>query len=198
MENSNPTPTIVVGVELDDAGHTAWLRAADIAFANEDVRIHLCHCHGSEAGNATRAELLLSEGTLLLNAWATERLLGHPLIARTETHVGIGKPAEVIRQLAVDVSADFIVVGTHDRNVFERLTHGSVVRELLSDPPCTIVIAQDKDYAGREAAPAVEAEQPANTADRTLDRVHGYSYRRSITLDVGRGSGCTTAPIASG
>ena len=198
MEDTQPTLIIVVGVELDDSGHTAWLRAADLAFANPHAHIHLCHCHGSEAGSSARADTLLSEGTLLLNAWATERLFGHPLIERTETHVGIGKPAEVIRQLAIDVDADFIVVGTHHKNVFERLTQRSTVRGLLSDAPCTIVIAQDKDYAGREVSPVVEAVHPVNTAERTLDRVHAYSYRRSIALDFGQGAGSTTGPMASG
>jgi nucleotide-binding universal stress UspA family protein len=196
MEATQPTLTIVVGVELDDTGHTAWLHAANLASANSAARIHLCHCHGSEADSSARAEALLSEGTQLLNAWAMERLFGHPLIARTETHVGIGDPADVIRQLAVDVSADFIIVGTHHRNVFERLTQKSTVRGLLSDAPCTIVIAQDKDYAGREASPVIEAVQPVHTAQRTLGRAHTYSYRRSIRLDFGQGS--ATGPMVSG
>ena len=197
MKDAHRALTIVVGVELDDAGHTAWLRAADIASTSEDVRIHLCHCHGSDAGSATRAEFLLSEGTRFLNTWAIQRLFGHPLIARCETHVGIGKPAEVIRQLAVDVSADFIVVGTHNRNVFERLTQGSVVRELLSDSPCTIVIAQNKEYVGRDVSVAVEAGHPANAGKRTLGRSHVYGYRRSIPLNFGQGAGSTTNRIGS-
>jgi nucleotide-binding universal stress UspA family protein len=197
MTDPNPTLTIVVGVELDDSGHAAWLRAADIALTNANARIHLCHCRGSEPNTSERAEALLSEGALQLNAWATQRLFDHPLIARTETHVGIGKTSEVIRQLAVDVNADFIIVGTHDKNVLERLTQGSVVRELLSDAPCTIVIARHKDYAGREVSPVVQAEHPTRAADRTLGRAHTYGYRRSIALDFGQGAGSTTGPIAS-
>lgn len=182
-ERIDPTTqslTLVVGISADTTGVTAWQRAAEIAHAAPNAEVHLCHCAGPADD---RAEWRLSEGEQRLGQWAATQLIGDELILRSETHVGVGDPAEVVRQLAVDVEADLIVIGTHQKGILAQLTQGSVVHDLLADAPCSVVVALPRDHADREKSPSVESAQPTRAEDRKLGSPHRYHYRRSVKLN---------------
>jgi nucleotide-binding universal stress UspA family protein len=62
-------------------------------------------------------------------------------------HIRLGDPAEAIHQAAVDIEADFIVVGTHGRTGMDRLMHGSVAEKLVRSARMSVVVAHRKDVA---------------------------------------------------
>jgi nucleotide-binding universal stress UspA family protein len=76
---------------------------------------------------------------------------------RTTGHVAVGAPAAEILQLAADVEADLIVVGTHGKEALARLVVGSVSRAVMSGAQCAVLIARPKSY---EPAPEIQPPCP--------------------------------------
>jgi nucleotide-binding universal stress UspA family protein len=68
-------------------------------------------------------------------------------------HLGIGAPVERILQIALDLSADLIVVGTHGKKGIARAL-GSVSQKVLADASCAVLVARPKDEG--PPAPAIE------------------------------------------
>ena len=62
-------------------------------------------------------------------------------------HIRLGDPAEAIHQAAVDIDADFIVVGTRGRTGVDRFMHGSVAEKLVRTARMSVVVAHKKDLA---------------------------------------------------
>jgi len=62
-------------------------------------------------------------------------------------HIRLGDPAAAIHQAAVDIDADFIVVGTHGRSAMEKLVLGSVAEELVRTARIPVVVAHPKDLS---------------------------------------------------
>ncbi|HVE59501.1 MAG TPA: universal stress protein [Pyrinomonadaceae bacterium] len=59
-----------------------------------------------------------------------------------ETEVRLGAPARVIIDEAKDWNADLIVVGSHGRGFWGRLTLGSVSDAIVHHAPCSVLIAR--------------------------------------------------------
>jgi len=59
-----------------------------------------------------------------------------------ETEVRMGAPARVIVDAARDWNADLIVVGSHGRGFWGRLTLGSVSDAVVHHAPCSVLVAR--------------------------------------------------------
>lgn len=59
-----------------------------------------------------------------------------------ETEVKLGAPARVVIDEAKDWNADLIVVGSHGRGFWGRLTIGSVSDAIVHHAPCSVLIAR--------------------------------------------------------
>jgi nucleotide-binding universal stress UspA family protein len=65
-----------------------------------------------------------------------------------ETHLIVGRdPAATIRGLAQDLKVDLIVLGHHRQGTLSRLWNGSVGQSLLTDAPCSVLIAVNASSA---------------------------------------------------
>jgi hypothetical protein len=71
-------------------------------------------------------------------------------------HTRIGPPADAILQLAVDVGAELIVVGTHGRRGVRKLLLGSVAEQLIQAGHCPILVAHPRDFSGLAHSDTVE------------------------------------------
>ncbi len=65
--------------------------------------------------------------------------------ARTE--VRVGKPADVIREVAEEHGVDLIVMGTHGRTGIAHLLLGSVAEKIVREAPCPVLTVRG-DAAG--------------------------------------------------
>lgn len=96
-----------------------------------------------------RAILVASNARQLQQAWAQlERLMASagPTPQR-HGHVVAGHPVTRILQLATDLEADVLVIGTHDPSKVEHLLFGSVASELARKAPCPVFVVRAKRHA---------------------------------------------------
>jgi nucleotide-binding universal stress UspA family protein len=58
--------------------------------------------------------------------------------------VELGKPAQVIVETADDLDADLVVVGSHGRGFWRRLSLGSVSDAVSHHASCSVLIVKDR------------------------------------------------------
>jgi nucleotide-binding universal stress UspA family protein len=86
-------------------------------------------------------------------------------------HARIGKPVPEILQLASEVGADLIIVGSHGMTGIERMLIGSTSECVVREAHCTVEVARPKTYPKVELL-AVEQVEPHNS----YVPPHRYTY----------------------
>jgi hypothetical protein len=79
-------------------------------------------------------------------------------ISRVVTHMRFDAISQEIAQLAADLEADLVVVGTHGRRGVSRLLLGSVAEATVRLAPCGVLVVRSK--AIPEPAPSIEPPCP--------------------------------------
>jgi nucleotide-binding universal stress UspA family protein len=148
MAQSSPTYVALAAVSFDATGAYALQEAARIAHLHEATQLHLVHVRASEAEQQTIPEELQARVQAVQSA--------RPI--RITAHIRAGDPARAILQTALELDADLIVVGTHQREGVERLVLGSVAEHVLRGAHCPVLVAMPKDYA--RASDSVEPVCP--------------------------------------
>ena len=69
---------------------------------------------------------------------------------RVNMEIKVGKPADVITELAETEFVDAIVMSTHGRNGFERFIFGSVTQKVLNAMPCPVFVIPGKQLVKTE------------------------------------------------
>jgi nucleotide-binding universal stress UspA family protein len=81
-------------------------------------------------------------------------------VTRVVAHIRHGSPATEIAQLAADLDADLVVVGSHGRHGVERLLLGSVADKVSRLARCPVWIVRPKNHVGGERVPEIEPPCP--------------------------------------
>jgi nucleotide-binding universal stress UspA family protein len=89
-----------------------------------------------EKSARANAEKILTEATLQLNTYFTQDA---PAIT---TEVLFGSPESRIVEMAEQIHADMIVMGSHGYNVWERLLLGSVSNSVVHHAPCSVLVVR--------------------------------------------------------
>lgn len=121
----------------------------------------------------------------LLAAWQGET---QKTLSRVAVHVRSEDPAGEIAQLASDLEAQLVVVGTHGRRGLRRLLLGSVAEGVVRRAPCPVLVVRPLG-GDAPSAPAIEPPCPAciqrrkETGGQELwcaehDRSHGRRVTR--------------------
>lgn len=149
---------ILTALSSDETGEFALMEAARIASTRPNSELHLVHVVAEDG--ATEAEDLISLERKLARAPAAleEQVdrLQQILPARVTAHVRAGQPARSILQTAVDIDADLIVMGTHQRTRLESMLVGSVAEHVLRAAHCPVLVAVPKNYEGAEKSESIE------------------------------------------
>ncbi|MCC6551836.1 MAG: universal stress protein [Polyangiaceae bacterium] len=160
MTTQNST-TIVVGVDFSEASELALDTALKFASNFAGVDVHVLHADPGvdnfDASFGTAFDHLehTVHSRLEVLGAAAGRLNG-----RVITHIRGGKPAQAIVQLAADVSADLVVVGTHGRTGIRRLVLGSVAETVGRTARCPVWIVRPKDHENIGELPDIEPPCP--------------------------------------
>ncbi|HLK39740.1 MAG TPA: universal stress protein [Polyangiaceae bacterium] len=131
---------LVLGIDLNDqqsSGH-AFDQALRLAARIPHGEVHVIHVVHPEA-SAEKS----NEAAGLLKLYVSDKAaalgLGGPL--RTGIHVRRGDPAKEIAQLAADLDADMIVVGTHKAPHLRSIFVGSTGERVLATAKCPVFVA---------------------------------------------------------
>lgn len=132
---------ILIPTDFGVCSETALAQGFSLAAAL-DARVHLVHAFTMEdlrfAGSLTPDVIRAAErdahrklGELALRLRSGSRL--------GELVVRVGDPAEVILQVADEVAASLIVMGTHGRNGLVRMLLGSVTERVIREAACPVL-----------------------------------------------------------
>ncbi len=117
------------------------------------------------------------------------------------THQRSNDPAHELAQLAADVEADLVVVGTHDWHGVTRLVLGSVAEAVTRLAPCPVLVVRRK--AVPPPVPVIqpaceaclEARRASNGAIFWCEQHQAHHGRRHTYHQGDRASGATNFPL---
>jgi nucleotide-binding universal stress UspA family protein len=163
MADSTEPYSIVVAVDYSEAGDLALERALELAAEHPSAAVHVVNVLSlyqaglglEPAGAASLATEAPSvqEAAERLRQYVEKHVstfrAAHPEIPPTfpdylVAHQRVEMPSEEIAQLAADLEADLVVVGTHGKRGFSRFLLGSVAEATVRLAPCPVLVVRPK------------------------------------------------------
>ncbi|AUX42555.1 hypothetical protein SOCE26_039880 [Sorangium cellulosum] len=167
MSSTTSRFIIVAGIDFSELSNRALDQALEAACLRQNAEVHAIYVEpeswtgagpSSTPAPGTRTETALHQ----IQERASERVrfMGGKLdsrrLKRVVVHFRRGAPAEHIAQLAADLDADLVVVGSHGRRGLERLLLGSVAERVSRLARCPVWIVRPKDHATAGRIPEIE------------------------------------------
>ena len=211
--------SIVVGVDYSDTAGLAVTQAFELAAQRQGSEIHIvhvAHAYGALIQSEVPGDpqglrnLTIEEasGQLrdyvqgYLNHFRGESQLGpeHKVVS----HIRLQEAAEEVAQLASDLEADLIVVGTHGRRGLRRILLGSTAEAVVRLASCPVLVVRPKgspDLAVPELTPAcplcIEARRKSEGQELWCEQ-HKERHGRRHTYHHGdRHSASKDMPLVS-
>lgn len=141
---------VIVGTDFSDAGANALARAVDVA--EPGATIELVHSFQQTAllPVASHATQLVDDYRELeaelhrdLEARGAAAIAVHAGARATfRFHLRDDNPRDALRELATEHAADLVVVGNHGKRRLQRWLLGSVAESVISDAPCSVLVAR--------------------------------------------------------
>ncbi|MBN8611383.1 MAG: universal stress protein [Deltaproteobacteria bacterium] len=161
------TYRILVTTDFSPASDYAVRYALAMLGRTTGAELHLGHIVVDTArhGRLARDERLLGDAQTRLRAVVTEASAARGGEATQErpvvVHVRLAeRAADGIEQLALDVGADVVVVGSRQRSALVSLVLGSVAEELLRRARVPMLVARPSSYVGMERTASIDAPKP--------------------------------------
>src|SRR5438105_1651272 len=132
LDDDTTRTVILVAVDRTPASDPAIETAATLAHGNAGAELHLLHVVPPMPESAVPAippTVLIDDGRKFVDGVA--KTIGDRYRGRLAAHLAVGEPGREILQLAGDLEADVIIVGTHPKNAIERILVGSVAQTVV-------------------------------------------------------------------
>jgi nucleotide-binding universal stress UspA family protein len=147
---SDGRSVMVIGIDLSDGSRQAMEVALNLAHITRAPDLHLIHVirptvlHGPSdwLGVMSQYERTVDSARRELDALCASAIARWSL--RAFAHVRTGEPYREIVQLASDMEADLVVIGTHSRGGVSRLLMGSVAEKVQRYAPCPVLTVKPK------------------------------------------------------
>jgi nucleotide-binding universal stress UspA family protein len=169
---------VVVGVDYSEASELAIAQALELVSSVRRAELHAVHVassyptfrgleHAPEpmplvtTPRDTRAELESHLDRCILD-FATRRDPALPIPERVVAHLRFDSPAEQIADVARDLEAHLVIVGTHGKRGLSRMLLGSVAEGVVRLSPCPVLVVRP-----REVSNAPQIEPPCEHCVRT-------------------------------
>jgi nucleotide-binding universal stress UspA family protein len=150
------SPRFVVLGAVDDGPLAREIVRVSASFARMTPggELHLIHVLENlpPRVSAVPAPIGLGITTAEIAAEARKRLDELSAVARAEFtgrvvgHLAAGSSWREILQVAIDLQADVVLVGTHGRTGVKRLLLGSVAETVVRKASCPVIVVRPKDY----------------------------------------------------
>jgi nucleotide-binding universal stress UspA family protein len=170
MAQTSSTPyVIIVGADFSEASELAVHKAFELAAAQPSGEVHLVNVvqtYGPQVAyempvdSSALAVLTVNEARSRFVKYADAALARFAEVTkarpqfRVVTHVRFDAIADEIAQLAADLEADLVVVGTHGRRGLSRVLLGSSAEATVRLAPCPVLVVRPK--ALPEQLPRIE------------------------------------------
>ncbi|HEY4012862.1 MAG TPA: universal stress protein [Polyangiaceae bacterium] len=200
QNGTRPPFVIVVGQSIQDPDSSGFAldQAVRIAARIPGSHLHLIEVLAADAGPEHVKE---SAGVLERYASAKSNELGGSAQLDLGVHVRRGDVAREIAQLAHEVSADMIVLGTHRRPHLKDLFGGTTAEHVMASAPCPVFMAGPKPPPEASHVIVIEPACPDCLATRAasggqqwwcarhsephhLHALHRYSYQSELPFEV--------------
>jgi nucleotide-binding universal stress UspA family protein len=161
MTNSQQPYVVLAAVQFDDTGELALREACRIAAQHTSTELHLVHAAvpsfaSEHEGESTAIVAQLARAPHKLREYVDRICAGTNL--KLIAHIRSGSAHEIILEVAADLTADVIVLGTHQRSGLGKLVLGSVAERVLREAHCPVLIALPKSYAAQ--SPSIDPPCP--------------------------------------
>jgi nucleotide-binding universal stress UspA family protein len=175
---------IVVGFDESDTGEQALLEAMRLAKQLPQSELHVTSVIASGGKLHDKGELEHAANELRSRAGELHKHVlrvcapgqsGDAFRQQVVLHVRLGDPATALIQVAADVEADLLVVGTHRRHGVDKMLAGSVAEALIRRAPLPVLVAYPRDFSGVPKTPRLD---PAHAGEHLHDQ--GLSVRSHI------------------
>jgi nucleotide-binding universal stress UspA family protein len=144
---------VLVGLDLSEPGGRAWRFAFELAaLKGDDSEVHAVIV-GTRA-LAPRVRDLSTPGVITALHYGEPASLPPLKVLQHSSaggqarlmamHFRTGRPDRAVVQLAKAISADVIVVATHETTCWERLLGGSIADRVARCAPCPVVVVRPK------------------------------------------------------
>jgi nucleotide-binding universal stress UspA family protein len=159
MSDSEKPYLIVVGVDYSPASDLALEQAFELALTRPKAEVHIVNVvrlYGNQAlmdAPTTQAGFVavsLADAKAQLDGYVERQKTAFgkskngSRMQSVVAHLRLEAPAEEIAQIAADLEADVIVVGTHGRRGVARLLLGSVAEAVVRLAPCPVFVVRPK------------------------------------------------------
>jgi len=163
--------TIVVGIDFSGLSDGALDQALQMASLHEGAEVHVLYVEpdlwtgavfAPTLENAINADTAVTQ----VQERAKQRVdhmaphLRKRQIRRVVAHFRRGSPAENVAQLAADLDADLVVVGSHGHHGISRVFLGSVAERVSRLARCPVWIVRPKDHSTAGRVPEIEPPCP--------------------------------------
>jgi nucleotide-binding universal stress UspA family protein len=156
MDANGADSPYVVLTAVDDSPmkHEVVRVGANLARAIPGGELHLVHVvenlpppvgfvpRPSGLGITTGEIVAAARSKLDALAAEAQQVFGGRLIA----HLAAGSAWKQVLQVAIDVQADVVLVGTHGRTGIKRMILGSVAEAVVRKAACPVIVVRGKDY----------------------------------------------------
>lgn len=146
MTTLTPTPfTLLAAIDYSETSSLVVEHAVELARQRDAVELHFLHVTTHRAQSEEEREAMRDE----LLEWLGARLQdgrGFPGSVKIVGHQAGGDPAEVIVDMAGDLLADVVIVGTHGRKGVQRMVLGSVSESVVRNCKCPVLVVRAKSH----------------------------------------------------
>lgn len=180
----------VVGIDYSELSDRALTRACEVVSPQRLAHLHVIHvASAADADEAASqdaelqrtSERLYTHVENVLRSWCEVHSVSLPF-ARVTTHVRGGAAAEAIAQLAADVEAEVIIIGTHGRRGARRFILGSVAEGTVRLASCDVLVTRPPDAGIPQIEPAcprcIETRRLTNGRELWCEQHRGQHGRR--------------------
>jgi nucleotide-binding universal stress UspA family protein len=164
---------IVVGADFSDASELAVQKAFELGAQQPEAEVHLINvvqtfgpqvAYEMPVDSSALSVLTITEAGQRFRRYVDDAygryLKENPTrpVGRVVAHVRFDAIAEELAQLAADLEADLVIVGTHGRRGLSRVLLGSSAEATVRLAPCPVLVVRPK--AVPEAPPQIEPPCP--------------------------------------
>ena len=147
LRNTGDDPEVIlVAVDTSNGSTRVLAVAARLARAFPAAPLHVVHVFRTSRFDRAHAGAPAPNSDALADA--KEHLEFHVRQARQQCrnavtgHFIVGDPTAEILRVRTEISADMLVIGTHDHSGFERLLLGSIADNLMRKAGCSVLVVR--------------------------------------------------------